>query len=1087
MLQLILGRSGVGKTTFLRQKLAKLAVETDKRILLIVPEQSTFSNEKAILSLLSPKLAQRIEVYSLSRLAQEVLQRKGLLPSQRIDRGGQAMLMNQAICHLEGNLSLYRKAAKNILFTEKMLTTVTELKKCRISPELLRALSLEKKNGILPQKLEETALLMEGYESLLGAEFSDTLDDLDLFYSYLETEEYFQDAVVALDSFSGFTVQEMRVIEKILCQVDTLFVTLTADRLGENEGMDVFAAAKRTAERLLQAAGKNNVKAAAPLQLSEQHRFQNPELQEVANGFLNLQHLPYQERCQSISLTVCEDIYDECDAIAREIKRLLREEGYRCREIAVICRDSESFIPPMKWALQKYEIPVFEDSRQPVEYQPLMKMVGYAFDVVNNSFQTSDLLRYAKCGLTPLSTKAIAQLENYAVLWKISGSRWKNEFSLHPRGFQPELTEEDERALEELNQARKILMQPLLNFQRNVNDTDGRGIAQSIYQLLQETKVQGALRKMAKKLVEDGEPVLAEELGRIWDLLMDLLDQVASVLKEERVTPKRFAGLYQILLASQDIGNIPQGMDEVTVGNADRIRTDNPKAVFLAGANEGIFPQNPMESGVFTTNDRDAMNEMGLEISNTYQQQLSLEYYSLYSALTCMRQRLYVSYRKRDNGGGPLSPSILVSELQRLFPRLTVRESGKIDALERMEAKMPAFEWMASRWREDSVFPQTLKQYFSRDKEYRDRYQGVSAAAAHLPATFQDSEKAVELFGRDLYLTASKVENFYNCPFQYFCKFGMKVYPQTVAELNPMQTGTVIHFILENILREYGSYLSEMEDKELMRLIRRLLDEYLQENMGGEEEKPARFVYLFGRLAKTIFIVVRHLARELAQSEFQPVDFELRINNDSEVKPTVLTAPDGSRISVFGVVDRVDIMEKDGKSYLRVIDYKTGSKVFDMEEVFMGLNMQMLIYLFAIWRNGQKKYGEVIPSGVLYMPAFLPYVSMERGADPAKLDAEKDKALCMNGLVLNDPSVVTGMERDIKGVYIPVSVKKNEITGSLVNLEELGALEKQINSLLIDIAMTLHRGEISPKPYRKQKKDACTYCDYRAVCRYQDM
>ena len=336
-----------------------------------------------------------------------------------------------------------------------------------------------------------------------------------------------------------------------------------------------------------------------------------------------------------------------------------------------------------------------------------------------------------------------------------------------------------------------------------------------------------------------------------------------------------------------------------------------------------------------------------------------------------------------------------------------------------------------------------------------------------------------------MHISASKVEDYYNCPFRYFCKFGLRLRPRVVAELNPMNTGTVIHFVLENIVRMYGGKgLSKIGEREMRSSIRNLLDEYLENSMGGEIEKTKRFTYLYGRLTSTVYTVVSHLARELEQSRFEPVDFELRINNDGDVRPLRLRASDGSVISVYGIVDRVDVMKKDGKSYLRVIDYKTGTKVFALDDVFEGLNMQMLIYLFSIWRNGGERYGDIVPSGILYMPAYMPYTNLERHAGADAIRAEADKKLCMNGLVLDDPEVIEGMEQDIGGVFIPVSRKKNEITGSLISLEMLGRLEKKVESLLVQMAESLHSGDIAGKPHEKGQSSACDYCDYRKVCRY---
>ena len=635
---------------------------------------------------------------------------------------------------------------------------------------------------------------------------------------------------------------------------------------------------------------------------------------------------------------------------------------------------------------------------------------------------------------------------------------------------------------------RERATQPLVHLRDACQGVDGAQIAHAAYAFLEETNAAKHLRAFAQSLSSAGEEALALEQGRIWDLLMALLSQCAIALEGHPMPLSRFAQLFDAVLSSQEIGTIPQGLDEIPLGSADRMRASSPRIVFLLGANEGEFPRTPASSGVFSDAERRRLIELGLEMTDPYDQQAVEERLLAYQSLSAARERLYVCHTRSNGEGGSQTGSVIVSELNRLFPHCIRFDADEEDALARVEGESPAFLLTASRWGKSDPLSAALKRYFASRPDYAGRLAGVGRAACHTPARFENPENSRRLFGDQLYLSASRVEVYHKCRFQYFCRYGLNARPRKIAKLDPLSSGTVVHDVLERLLREHSPRaLHEMGPKKRAEEIEALLLSYLEEKMGGAQEKPKRFSYQFARLSVVLEEVVGRLCAEFLHSSFEPIDFELRIDKDGLVAPYSLPLPDGGTLQIKGSIDRVDRMERDGKAYLRVVDYKSGGKEFLLSDVLNGLNMQMLIYLMCLWQNGAQRYGEVVPAGILYMPVKSTPATLGRNATQAEIDKARAKACRMSGMVLDHSLVIDGMEDDGKGIFIPVRREKDGgVKGTLINLTQLSRLQKKMDGILTEMGESLHRGEIGAVPSFGAGYDrVCDWCDYKSVCGYE--
>ncbi len=1085
MLQFVIGSAGTGKTTYITQTAARLARDGTQPLLLLVPEQASFDYEKRMLRELGPRDAQNVEVFSFSRLAETTL---GFHTHPPIDDAGRAVLMSIALESMGEKLNVYARYVKSLSVANELLRLSAEFKRCMLSPAAVQTLAAGMEDCFLKHKLTEIGLILETYDALVAERYTDETDALTRLADYLTENAVFRGRTVMLDAFSGFTAQEYAVIGRLLTQADAVYIALCTDSLHVQRNYDAtaFAYVRRTAERIAHMARRYDVPIKAPIVVSDKpYRFRSSALSALERVIAEAAPTAFDAPAPEITVAYATDIYEECAFTAASVKRLLREQGFRCREIAVLFRDAQRYEAPMRAALRECGVPVFEDKRQPILTQPLISLVRGLCAAASAGFTTENLMQMLKTGLLDLDENETAALENYALLWNIHARGWRKPFEAHPDGLGQAQTEESQARLAELNALRERLVQPLERFCAAVHDADGRRFAEEIYRFLTAHHADAHLLELAKRLQARGETALADEQERIWELLMELLELFARTLAHRPVSPARFAELLDVALRTRTLGTIPQGLDEVLVGDLDRTVTDSPRAVFVLGAQEGAFPRTPTSGGLLTLSERKTLREMQVELYDFGEVKVSEERFLVYKTLCCASEMLTVSTCAMSDDGSVQTGSEIVRTLRACFPQCTAVQCAAQTALERVESETTAFKELCllSRKR-DSVYPE-LRAHFNADDSFRTRLQALERIGNAGAFRIADSALSERLFGRNMFISASRVESYYKCPFAYFCKFGLLAKPRKAAQFDPAAQGTEIHFVLETLLRQHGrDGLLAMTREERQTQIDAILDAYLLEMLGGAEQTK-RFLYLYNRLRKTMGEIVERLVMEFSVCDFEPVDFELKIDRDGDISPYVTAVPGGGTVQIRGAVDRVDKLELNGKTYIRIVDYKSGGKKFALADALGGLNLQMLLYLFAIWQNGADYYGApIVPAGILYMPAKAAFEKLSRDLPPEEAALAKAKSMRMNGMLLDDSVVLLHMDNGESGCFIPVDSKHK---GSLISLHRLSVLKSETEKLLCEMAQKLRSGKIEALPAQdSERHNACAYCDYRSVCGRED-
>ncbi len=1085
MLNIITGRTGSGKTRYIRELATEIAKDEKDKAVLITPEQFNFETERAMLELLGNEKINNVEFTSFSRLAEKLLSQYRKLDKRTADDGVRAVLMSRAIETLEDKLTIYSRYKKHPELISEILDFHREIKKCKISNEELEECSTHLKKATFSSKLSELSLIFSCYDALMTKRFNDNNLYLDMLADLLCEVDYFKDKIVFIDAFSGFSSQEYGVITEIVRQAEDVYVTFCCDTSKNNERYELFYNSAVEIKKLKAIANKIGVKIAPEKVLVSKKEYKKDELNFFEENFFANNSNVYEEKADAITIIPCRSKTDECSVVAAEIKRLVREENLRYRDIAVIVRNEDKYKKDLASAFRKYDIDCFHDNRQPVDNQPLIVFLKCLLDILTKGFETERVLRLLKTQLFGFSLEEIALIEDYCLMWKIRPSAWTGEWHDNPEGLGELVTDYSAMKLETLNTLREKIVAPISLLKRRVENGDGETISKEIFLFLQKNKIDENLKVFTQQLNANEEIDLALEQARIWKIVTEVLDGLYYAIGNETISIERYSELFSLFVVSKNIGVIPNGMDEVIIGSADRIRASAPKVVFLMGTNRGVFPADSSAGVLFNDIERCELIDNGMQIVSNLEYNSVSENFIAYHAATLATDKLYFTYSTMGGDSSALTESEMVTETKRMFPNCNVR--NEYSKLDRIESRNSAFSVMAGESVNGSVLGETLKEYFN----YNDGENELLKInrASNNQFAIKDADLAKEFFGKNMYMSASRIEKFYKCPFEYFCEYGLKAKPRREAQIDAALSGTLIHYVMEEFFFENGKdKIIKMSQDQIRENVETIVDGYIASEMGGYENKTKTFNRTVELIKKTSFSVLHRLVVEFQFCDFTPVDFELSINPDGQISPYEVKLADGGTVKIVGSVDRVDTFKTEENTFLRVVDYKTGGKDFVLGEVFYGLNMQMLIYLFAIWENGKEYYkNNIIPAGVLYFQAKNPKstsAGISKDSEPDEAFKASLSELKMDGMVLNNMQVFNAMDSKYDGAMLPAKYdeKTGSLKGKVISLKSFERLKDRVNDSIREMAEELHKGHISALPV----KDACTWCQYKDVCKREE-
>lgn len=1055
MLQFIFGKPASGKTYWVLEKIKDLSKKGENCVI-IVPEQFSFETERAVLRTLGDKAAHSTEVLSFSRIYDEVSRNFGGIAARVLGDCEKIIFMKRALESVKGELTLWGKYTHSVSFAKTMLDSVGEMKINAVSSSKLREIANTLDKPTLKLKLNDMALIYDAYDGFIGERFIDPADTLTKLYRTLEDYHYFEGKTVFIDSFKGFTGQQFKLIERIIAQSGNVFVSLTND-INNNDEYSVYTNIKKAVSSIEAIARKYGVNVAEPI-LTGESRFNSPMLKCVEK-IISSNEKAITENDNSVCICAGATPIDEVAFATRTIRKLVREEGYRYRDFVIIARDAESYQEAVRTAAEKNNIVIFYDNRIPLSSFPLAVAGECAINALK--FSTEAILRFHKTSMGTLKTDEISTLENYAYMWNIDGKIWDSEWDMNPLGLTSDYDEEKcALKLSEINALRQKAIAPLKVFKENFSG-NALQMAKALFRLFESCNVSERLKEMSVKFSHMGDVFSKDVLTQSYDEYIKILDSIVDCFGDSHIKKDEFAEVLNLAVSLSDVGVIPQTLDGVTFGAADRIRTLRPKIAFVLGANQGVFPKNSQNNGIFSTSERKLLIENEINVSDNSVYAAIEEEYLVYSSLCMPSEKLYISYCAQSLSGEAKEPSTFVGTLKDRFNLEVIKEPQDLCENNAPETTETAFSEFCVRLRTEPDTAFSIKEALQEDSKVLERIEHTLDSVGNKKISIS-SQTARLLFGKNIRMSASRFDNFNRCRFSYFCRYGLKAQKLQPADFDVMQRGTIVHFVLERLITDYKEGLVDLANADLAMITDGYIDEYISSISGFETVKNAKTKFLISRISRSLKEVVIHIAKEILQSDFEPVACELKIGENNSFSFPY----SGGEIFLNGSIDRVDKYN----GYVRIIDYKTGSKNFKLPDILFGLNLQMLIYLYAVTRGAG--LDDLAAAGILYQPS-------KRNTN--------DNNLAMNGLLQSDTELYKAMEKEANAQFVPPLVfnKDGSISkrsASYIEKEGFSAIFDYIERLMAKTGDTLAGGDIGISPLDGRESPACKYCDFASVC-----
>ena len=1052
MLELILGRDWTANTDAILERVAEDVRQRRGGRIILVPELVSHDMERRLCAAAGDTASRYAEVLSFTRLARRVSDSVGSASLDCLDNGGRVVAMAAAARQLHSRLKAYAAVETKPEFLTQLVDAVDEFKRCCITADDLR-LAANRAEGALAQKLEELALLLDAYDALCQRGKRDPRDQMSWVLEELEDSDFARERVFYIDGFPDFTRQHMAVLEHLIRESSNVTVSLNCDCVGSK--LMAFEKAGATAAEIVKCAARAGV----PVQITvitEKPTHLATVRQILFQG--KVQHDPALNGC--LRLYTADSIHQECLAAAQQIMELVRS-GCRYRDISVVCADMAAYRPVIGLVFRRLGIPVYLSGTEDILNRSAVTTVLAALEAALSGFEQRAVLRYLRSVLSPLKPELCDLVENYSIIWGISGNHWNEPFENHPEGLSGVWTPSAEKRIARIEQGRSLAMEPLLKLQKAFLDaTRLADQVTALYDFLEDIHLASRLGRLSEELDQAGDNRSAQILNQLWEILLTALEQLYDVLGDTQWDEEAFQRLFTLLLSQYDVGTIPTVLDSVTVGPVTAMRCQREKHLFVLGASEGSLPGYGGSSGILTDQERVALRRLDVQLTGGALEGIQAEFAEVYGVFCGATETITVSCSTTQ-------PSYVYRRLVELAGGEQAQDTTLIPTADTMDTAGLLAKWDAA----DAASELGLQAEYD-EICARRAYELGKVSREHIRG----------LYGDKLTLSASQVDRQAECRLSYFLKYGLRARERKEATVDPAEFGTYVHAVLENTAREVmqqgGFHQVSLDDT--LAIAKKYSDDYARDHFSQLDSQ--RMEYLFRRNMQELDLVVRELWEELSLAEFAPVDFELHFGGDGKM-PAIEVPSKDMPAELQGFVDRVDAFEVAGVKYFRVVDYKTGKKDFDYCDVFNGVGLQMLLYLFALEQEGQEMFGSKrIPAGVQYFPARVPYVSIDGALESEEKDRRSNWK--RRGLILNDELSLTAMDPSEDMARLDCKRKKDgTLVGDVADREQLKQLRQYVFTVLGKMVDEIVSGRVDPNPYtRGTSHDACAFCPYGAIC-----
>ena len=1110
-LRFYFGPSGSGKSHRIYEEIMQRAAqEPGRNFLIIVPDQFTMQTQKDLVMRSDRGGILNIDVLSFGRLSHRILEEVGTKEMPVLDDTGKSLVLQKIAADLKEQLPAMGSLLHKQGYIHEVKSAISEFMQYGISTQDMdKLIASAEKRGALAMKLRDLKTLYRGFQDYIRDHFITTEETLDVLRRSLVKSKILPDSVVVFDGFTGFTPIQNRLIQELMRVCEETIVTVT---IGEEEDpyqMDgeqkLFHLSKKTVADLVKLAAEAEVTRGEDVFVKGgPNRFaEAPALCYLEQNLFRYQYEPYTEKQHEIHMFEALSPREEVHQTALYIRKLIREEGLTYRDIAVVIGDLEGYASYVETEFGQLEIPCFLDRTRGIVLNPMIEYIKSALQLYIRDFSYDTVFHFLRSGMADISREEIDELENYVIRTGARGYRTYSRLFTRrteemQQGSGQEDTERAEETMERLNRIRQQFADTVEILHMAPRAKAGEYV-DHLYDFLEQNQVQQKLLNYQQQFEQEGDLAKAREYAQIYRLVMDLLDQIYGLLGEEEISLQEFADILDAGFGEITVGTIPQNVDRIVVGDMERTRLKQVKVLFFLGVNDGNIPKNASKGGIISDMDREFLIESGTEMAPSPRQQMYIQRLYLYLNMTKPSERLYLSYAKVNSDGKGIRPSYLIDTVRKLFPLLAVEYPQNRSRLEQIEGRQEGARYLAEELREyaDGTLREEERQDFylmyrayEADPEGRDRL--TAAAFRRYKESGLSRIVARALYGRQLENSVSRLETYAACACRHFLQYGLSLQEREEFGFEVSDMGNVYHAVLENFagkLAESGRTWWDFDENFATQAIKEAVEGYAATYGETVLYSSARNEYAITRMSRILTRTVLTLQQHLKQGSFQPDDYELSFRFAEDLDSIHVDLSEEEKMHLQGRIDRIDVSEDAEHVYVKVIDYKSGNKKFDLAALYYGLQLQLVVYMNAAMELESRTHPdkEIVPAALLYYHIDDPTIETPVELTQEQINEEILTKLRMNGVVNSDPAVVERLDRFLqdKSKVIPVEKKKDgsfSARSGILSREELHVVSAYVDTKIRQIGREILDGKIAANPYEKGNEEACTYCAYKKVC-----
>lgn len=1109
-LRFCFGPSGSGKSHRIYEEIMQRAAEEPGRnFLIIVPDQFTMQTQKDLVMRSDRDGILNIDVLSFGRLSHRILEEVGTKEMPVLDDTGKSLVLQKVAADLKEQLPAMGSLLHKQGYIHEVKSAISEFMQYGISiQDMDKLITSAQKRGALAMKLKDLKTLYRGFQDYIRDHFITTEETLDVLRRSLSKSKILKGSVVVFDGFTGFTPIQNRLIQELMRVCAETIVTVTIGVGEDPYKMDgeqkLFHLSKKTVADLEKLAAEAEVERGEDLFVKGgPNRFAKaPALHYLEQNLFRYQYEPYAGEQQEIHMFEALSPREEVHQTALYIRHLIREQGMTYRDIAVVIGDLEGYASYVETEFGQLEIPCFLDRTRGIVLNPMIEYIKSALQLYIKDFSYDTVFHFLRSGMADISREEIDELENYVIRTGARGYRtYSRLFTRRTEELQENAEgseQAEEKTMERLNRIRQQFMDAVEILHMGSQEKAGDYVSH-LYDFLEQNQVQQKLLNYQQQFEKEGDLSRAREYAQIYRLVMDLLDQVYELLGEEEISRQEFADILEAGFGEITVGTIPQNVDRIVVGDMERTRLKQVKVLFFLGVNDGNIPKNASKGGIISDMDREFLIESGTEMAPSPRQQMYIQRLYLYLNMTKPSEQLYLSYAKVNSEGKGIRPSYLIDTVRKLFPAMSVEYPQNRSRLEQIEGRQEGARYLAEELREyvEGTLPEEERQdfylmYRAYEADAAGRDLLTRAAFRRYRESGLSRIVARALYGQQLENSVSRLETYAACACRHFLQYGLSLQEREEFGFEASDMGTVYHAVLENFagkLAESNLTWWDFTEDFAAKAVKESVEAYAATYGETVLYSSARNEYAITRMSRILTRTVLTLQKHLKQGSFQPDDYELSFRFAEDLDSIHVDLSEDEKMHLQGRIDRIDVSEDAEHVYVKVIDYKSGNRKFDLAALYYGLQLQLVVYMNAAMEMESRKHPdkEIVPAALLYYHIDDPTIETPVELTDEQINEQILAKLRMNGVVNSDPEVVERLDRYMqdKSVVIPVEKKKDgsfSARSGVLSREEMQLISSYVDAKIRSIGREILDGKIAANPYEKGNEEACTYCAYKKVC-----